>query len=157
MTEKTGTFLVTEADAESAILRDVETGQIHTLSEHDDYERLDVVGATLEAEPPMEVVWTVVEESYRRTVELVDSDLSPTQQAMEIAESQSAGELERVERAGTGEIHVLSVPPAQVDDAVEDVLADEETIARAARVGAVRVEVRSDADAGVLNVRYLPD
>jgi hypothetical protein len=155
MTEKTGTFLVTEADAESAILRDVETGQIHTLSEHDGYERREVVGATIAPEPPMEVVWTVVEESYRRTVELVDSDLSPTQQAMEIAEDQSVGELERVERAGTGEIHVLSVPPAQVDEAVAD--EDEETIARAARVDAVRVEVRSDADAGVLNVRYLPD
>jgi hypothetical protein len=157
MTEKTGTFLVTEVDEESAILQDVETGQIHTLADHDGYERLEVVAATLEAEPPMEVVWTVVEESLRRTVELVDSDLSPTQQAMEIAESQSVGEIERVERAGTGEIHVLSVPPEQVDEAVDDVLEDEETVARAARVDAVRVEVRSDPDAGVLNVRYLPD
>ena len=157
MTEKTGTFLVTEADAESAVLQDVETSQIHTLSEHDGYEQGEVVGATIAAEPPMEVVWTVVEESYRRTVELVDSDLSPTQQAMEIAKSQSVGEVERVERAGTGEIHVLSVPPEKADDAVDDVLEDQETVARAARVGAVRVEVRSDPDAGVLNVRYLPD
>jgi hypothetical protein len=157
MTEKTGTFLVTEADAESAILRDVETGQIHTLSEHDGYEQWEVVGGTIAAEPPMEVVWTVVEESSRRTVELVDSDLSPTQQAMEIADSQAVGEVERVGRAGTGEIHVLSVPSEQVGAAVDDVLEDEETVARAARVDAVRVEVRSDPDAGVLNVRYLPD
>lgn len=157
MTEKTGTFLVTEVDEESAILRDVETGQIHTLAEHDGYERWEVVAATLEAEPPMEVVWTVVEESSRRTVELLDSDLSPTTQAMEIAGEQSVGEVERVERAGTGEIHVLSVPPERVDEAVEDVLTDEETVARAARVDAVRVEVRSDPDEGVLNVRYLPD
>lgn len=157
MTEKTGTFLVTEVDAESAVLRDVETGQIHALGEHDGYERLDVVEATIEAEPPMEVVWTVVDEAARRRVELVDSDLSPTTQAMEIASDQPVGEVERVERAGTGEIHVLSVPPEDVDDAVEDILSDRETVARAARLDAVRVEVRSDADAGVLNVRYLPD
>ena len=157
MTEKTGTFLVTEADEESVVLRDVESGQVHTVAENDGYERHDVVGATIAPEPPMDVVWTVVDESYRRTVEVVDSDLSPTTQAMEVAADQSVGDVERIERAGTGEIHVISVPPAETEDAARDVVEDEETVARAARVQAVRVEVRSDSDEGVLNVRYLPD
>ncbi|WP_435347750.1 DUF5812 family protein [Haloarchaeobius sp. HRN-SO-5] len=157
MSEKTGTFLVTEADEGSAVLRDVETGQIHTVAENDGYERLDVVGATIAPEPPLEVVWNVVEESSRRRVEVVDSDLSPTKQAMDVAADQSVGDVERIERAGTGEIHVVSVPPGETGSAVADVVEDEETVARAARVDAVRVEVRSDADEGVLNVRYLPD
>ncbi|WP_267640844.1 DUF5812 family protein [Haloarchaeobius amylolyticus] len=157
MSEKTATFLVTEADEGSVVLRDVDTGQIHTIDENDGYERHQVVGATIAPVPPMEVVWEVVEEDFRRTVELVDSDLSPTTQAMDIAADQSVGEVERVERAGTGEIHVLSVPPEDTEQAAADVLEDPETIARAARVQAVRVEVRRSVEEGVLNVRYLPD
>ncbi|ERH11837.1 MAG: hypothetical protein J07HB67_00848, partial [halophilic archaeon J07HB67] len=33
-----GTFVVTHADAESAMLRDTDTGQVHTLSENPDLE-----------------------------------------------------------------------------------------------------------------------
>ncbi|WP_435333895.1 DUF5812 family protein [Haloarchaeobius sp. TZWWS8] len=157
MTEKTATFLVTEADDGSVVLRDVNTGQIHTLSENDGFERLMVVEATLAPVPPMEVVWEIREESSRWTVEVVDSDLSPTTQAMEIAEEQEVGDVERVERAGTGEIHVISVPPEQTEEAARDVLEDDETVARAARLDAVRVEVRRSTEEGVLNVRYLPD
>jgi hypothetical protein len=54
------------------------------------------------------------------------------------------------------EILVKDIPET-TESAAQDVLADDETIARAARLGAVRVEVRRDTDAGVLNVRYLPD
>ncbi|WP_435364909.1 DUF5812 family protein [Haloarchaeobius sp. DYHT-AS-18] len=157
MSEKTATFLVTEADEGSAVLRDVDTGQIHTLGENDGYERHQVLGATIAPVPPMEVVWEVVEEDYCHTIELVDSDLSPTTQAMEIAEGLETGDIERVERAGTGEIHVLSVPPEQTEQAAADVLEDPETVARAARVNAIRVEVRRSVEDGVLNVRYLPD
>ncbi|WP_435359538.1 DUF5812 family protein [Haloarchaeobius sp. DFWS5] len=157
MPAKTATFLVTEADEGSAILRDVETGQIHTLDENDGYERLMVVGATLESVPPMDVVWAVEEEDFRRTVDVVDSDLSPTKQALDIAEEQETGDIERVQRAGTGEVHVLSVPPAETEQAAQDVLDDDETVARAARLDAVRVEVRRSVEHGVLNVRYLPD
>lgn len=158
MTATTATFLVTEADADSAVLRDVDSGQIYTLAENDaGYEPFQILGATVEPVPPMDVAYEVVEEDYVQTVELVDTDLSPTTQAMETADSLAEGEVERIERAGSGELHVISVPPAQTEAAAQDVLEDEETIARAARVGAVRVEVRRDADAGVLNVRYLPD
>lgn len=158
MTATTATFLVTAADADSAVLRDVDSGQIYTLADNDaDYEPGQVVGATVEPIPPMDVTYAVVEEDSVRDVELVDSELSPTTQAMETAESLAEGDVERIERAGTGELHVLSVPPETTESAAQDVLADDETIARAARLGAVRVEVRRDTDAGVLNVRYLPD
>lgn len=155
MSEKTGTFVVTHADEESAVLRDVEDSQVHTLSSNPGVEVDDVVTATIAPDPPLEVTWQVVEVEERRRVELVHSDLSPTQQAMELAEGKEAGELVREERAGAGEIHVLKVPEGTADDAAEDVLDDEATLARAARLDAVRVEVRTADD--VVNVRYLPD
>ena len=57
-------------------------------------------------------------------------------------------------RAGEGELHVLTVPEDGTTDAVADVLDDEETLARAARLGVRRVEVRGES--GVVSVRYLP-
>lgn len=158
MTETTATFLVTEADDESVVMRDVDTAQVYTLdaNEHD-LEPEMVVGATVEPVPPMEVVHEVVDVDFAHHVDVVDTDLSPTTQAMEAAEDLAVGEVERIEREGTGELHVLSVPPADTEQAAQDVIADEETIARAGRLGAVRVEVRRDTGEGVLNVRYLPD
>ena len=155
MSEKTGTFLVTHADEESAVVRDVEDSQVHTLSSNPGVEEDDVVTATIAPDPPLEVTWQVIEVEDRRAIELVDSDLSPTQQAVEMAEGQEVGDLVREERAGTGEIHVLKVPEGTADEAAQDVLEDEATLARAARLDAVRVEVRSADD--VVNVRYLPD
>jgi hypothetical protein len=158
MSETTATFLVTEADADSAVLRDVDTGKIYTLAANDDdYEPPDVLGATVEPIPPMNVAYDVVDVDYRRRIDVVDTDLSPTTQAMNVAADLDVGDVERIEREGRGELHVLAVPPADTEDAARDVLDDRETIARAARLDAVRVEVRRDADAGVLNVRYLPD
>ncbi|NHN41549.1 hypothetical protein G9C85_07845 [Halorubellus sp. JP-L1] len=158
MTETTATFLVTEADADSAVLRDVDAGQVYTLADNDaEFEAGTIIGATVAPVPPMDVVYEVVETDYVHRVDVVDTDLSPTTQAMEVAADLDVGEVERIEREGTGELHVLSVPPAETEQAARDVLEDEETIARAGRVGAVRVEVRRDPDAGVLNVRYLPD
>ena len=157
MSEKSGTFFVTHADEGSAVFRDVVDGQVHTMASNPDVVERDVVEATIRPQPPMEVAWEVVEIEERREIEVVDSDLSPTTQAMEIAAEQDVGEIERVERAGTGEIHVLSVPADRTAQAAEDVVDDDATVERAARLGAVRVEVRTDADEGVVNVRYLPD
>ncbi|PSQ29112.1 hypothetical protein BRD03_01105 [Halobacteriales archaeon QS_9_68_17] len=155
MSEKTGTFLVAHADEGSAVLRDVEDSQVHTLSSNPGVEADDVVTATIAPDPPLEVTWQVIAVEERRAVDLVDSDLSPTQQAVGMAEGQAVGDLVREERAGTGEIHVLKVPEGTADEAAQDVLEDEATLARAARLDAVRVEVRS-AD-GIVNVRYLPE
>ncbi|WP_049888300.1 MULTISPECIES: DUF5812 family protein [Natrinema] len=157
MTEKTGTFVVTHAEPDSAVVRDVETAQVHTLGSNPDLEVHDVLEATVAPEPPLDVTWELVDIADRRAIELVDSDLEPTTYEKELAAEAEIGDLVQEERAGTGEIHVFSVPEDEVEPAAQDVLADEETISRAARLEAVRVEVRRSVDDGVLSVRYLPD
>lgn len=164
MTEKTGTFVVTHAEPESAVVRDVETAQVHTLASNPGLEVHDVLEATVAPEPPLEVAWQVVEVEERRSIELVDSDLEPTRHEKELAADAEVGDLVTEERAGTGEIHVFSVPENELEAAANDVLEDEETLSRAARLEAVRVEVRravadgdDGPDCGVLSVRYLPD
>ncbi|MFC7140377.1 DUF5812 family protein [Halosimplex aquaticum] len=151
---KTGTFVVTEADAESAVLRDVSDGQIHTLGSNPDLSVGEAIEATLAAEPPMDVVWTVEEITRRFTVSVEEHDEPPTQQARELAADQPVGEITTRERAGTGEVHVLTVPEESTESAVADVRDDEATVERAARIGVERVEIRSEP--GVVSVRYLP-
>ncbi|WP_290812034.1 DUF5812 family protein [Halovivax sp.] len=157
MTETTGTFVVTHADDDSAVVRNVETARVHTLTSNPELREREVLEATLAPEPPLNVAWELVDVAERRTVDVVDSDLAPTTRSRSAAAETPVGEVTTFERAGSGEIHVLSVPPSDVEDAAADVLTDPETVARAARLGAVRVEVRRDTDEGVLSVRYLPE
>jgi hypothetical protein len=152
---KTATFVVTSLDAEAATLRDVEDQQVITLADASDLEDGEVLRATVEPDPPLEVVYSLAEIHERRTIPIQDVDLEPTGLAKDIAAEQGTGEITRRERAGDGEIHVLTVPPDGTADAVADILADEATLERAARLDAVRVEIRA-AD-GVVSVRYLPD
>jgi len=150
---KQGTFYVTEASDGSAVVRDVTDGQVHTLAENPGVAAGELLEATLEPEPPMEVVWTAeVERTF--TVEPSQSEEPPTQRARETAADQSVGEITRHERAGTGEVHVLTVPDEETESAVDDILEDEATVERAARIGVERVEIR--AEPGVVSVRYLP-
>lgn len=152
-----GTFVVTQAEAESAVLKDVAGGQVHTLGGNPGVEVGDVLEATLAPEPPMEVTWRVVDVAERRSVAVEESDLAPTSRERELAGDQEEGELTREARAGKGEIHVLTVPPERTEAAVADVVEDEGTLVRAAKMEAVRrVEVRSAANEGVVSVRYLP-
>lgn len=152
--EKTGTFLVTHADDASAVLRDVHDAQVHTVDEHPGLEADEVLEATVAAEPPLGVVWSIAEIEARRSIPVAESAESPTALAVDLAAEQAVGEVATRERAGEGEVHVLTVPPERTDDAVDDVLADPETVARAARLGVDRVEVRGGD--GVVSVRYLP-
>ena len=152
--EKTSTFLVTHAEDESAVLKDVHDGQVHTLSSNPGVEEADAVEATVAPDPPMNVTWSVVEVEERRPLTTERSEEPPTVHERETAAEQAVGEISRKERAGTGEIHVLSVPPEDTDEAVGDVLDDEGTLSRAARLGVNRVEVRSED--GVVSVRYMP-
>lgn len=154
MEETTGTFLVTHADGEGAVLRNVETGQVHTLAANPDLEVDEVIEGTVAPEPPIEAVWELREIEERRELSVERSDEPPTSQERAVAADQPVGEVTRLERAGIGELHVLTVPPDRTDRTAEEVLADEETLARAARYGVDRVEVRT-AD-GVVSVRYLP-
>jgi hypothetical protein len=153
-----GRFLVTHADGDSAVLKDVESGQVHTLGENPGVEEHDVLEATVAPEPPMEVTWRVTEVRERRALGVEESDEPPTAQERDLATEVEVGDFVRRERAGEGEIHVLTVPPEEVEAAVADVLDDEGTLARAARLGVARVEVRSTTtgDRGVVSVRYMP-
>jgi hypothetical protein len=153
-----GRFLVTHADGDSAVLKDVESGQVHTLAENPGVKEHDVLEATVAPEPPMEVTWRVTEVRERRALGVEESDEPPTAQERDLATEVEVGDFVRRERAGEGEIHVLTVPPEEVEAAVADVLDDEGTLARAARLGVARVEVRSTTtgDRGVVSVRYMP-
>lgn len=154
MTGREGRFVVTHADEESAVLKDVDRGQVHTLGENPGVEREEIIEGTLESEPPMEVTYRLVEIDARRQLTVEERSEPPTELEREIAAEQEIGDVSRRERAGTGELHVLSVPEADTETAVEDVLDDEATLVRAARLGVDRVEVRSET--GIVCVRYLP-
>ncbi|WP_284013043.1 DUF5812 family protein [Halobaculum litoreum] len=153
--EKDATFLVTHADDDSAVLRDVASGQVHALSSNPGVEEGEAVEGTVAPDPPMNVSWQLVEVHERRHIAVEASDESPTSRSVDVAGDQPVGDLTRLERAGTGELHVITVAEADTEDAVEDVLADAETArARAARLGVNRVEVRSAP--GVVVIRYMP-
>lgn len=150
-----GVFLVTHADDDSAVLRDVERGQVHTLSSNPGLSEDDAVEGVVAPEPPLEVTAELVEVEERRSLSIRASEEPPTKQEREIAADQPVGELTRTERAGIGELHIITVPEEQTEAAVEDVLEDREaTLGRAARLGVNRVEIRSEP--GVVSVRYLP-
>lgn len=155
-TEQSGTFLVTHADSESAMLRNVDSGQVHALASNPGIEEGDVIDGSVGSEPPLEIAWNLTNVESRRSIPIERGEEPPTSQERELAANVAVGEIVREERAGTGELHVLSVPKGEIEDAVADVLDDEETLARAARLGVDRVEVRSDREEGVLSVRYLP-
>jgi hypothetical protein len=155
MTQKEGTFLVTHADEASVTLRAVADSQVLTLSDNPGIEAGTVIEATVEPEPPMEVTYTLVELTEERTIPVETVELEPTTQAKDIAADQPVGQVTTRERAGTGELHVLTVPEGEAESAAAEVVADEATVARAGRLGVDRVEVRT-AD-GVVSVRYLPD
>lgn len=151
----TGTFLVTEVDNDSAILHDVETAQIHTLGEHPNLVAGEVLEATVATQDLMGVTWGIEAVESRREIPIERVDLEPTTLAQELAAEQDVGEITRREREGEGEVHVLTVDVGRTADAAAEVAADEETLARAARLGVDRVEIR--ASDGVLSVRYLPE
>jgi hypothetical protein len=150
---KTSTFLVTAADEETATLRDVVDQQVVTLSENPGLSDDDVIEATVEPEPPLEVAYQVVDVERQWQIPVARSDLEPTTLSKEIATEQSVGDITKRERAGEGEFHVLTVPDAQA--AAEDVLDDVATLERAARLGVDRVEVRVGEE--IVSVRYLPN
>ncbi|QZX98331.1 DUF5812 family protein [Halobaculum rubrum] len=153
--EYDGTFLVTHADDDSAVLRDVDSGQVHTLSSNPGVAEGEAVEGVVAPDPPMNVSWQLVEAHERRQIAVEESEEPPTRHSLDLADDQAVGELTRTERAGTGEIHVISVPEDDTRRAVADVLDDPDTSrTHAARLGVNRVEIRSAP--GVVAVRYMP-
>ena len=155
-TEQSGTFLVTHAEDDSAVLKNVDSGQVHALASNPGVSEGDVIEGTVGSEPPLEVTWNLTDVESRRSISLDHSEEPPTNQERELAADTEVGEVSRAERAGTGELHVLSVPEGEIDKAVADVHDDEGTLARAARLDVNRVEVRTGRDEGTVSVRYLP-
>ena len=154
-TSKEGTFLVTHADEESAVLKDVDDGQVHTLTSNPGVEVNDAIEGVVTSEPPLEVSWQLTDIEERRSLSIEHSEEPPTSQERELAADQADGELTREPRAGIGEIHVLTVEEDGTTEAVDSVLDDSEgTLSRAARLGVNRVEVRFEP--GVVSIRYLP-
>ncbi|WP_416840303.1 DUF5812 family protein [Haloferax sp. DFSO52] len=153
--ERTGIFLVTAADEQSAVLKDVHSGQVHTLSSNPGVSENEVVRGTVAPDPPMNVSWQLVDVETRWTVSVERSSESPTTTSRTVADENPTGELVKRERAGIGEIHILSVPEELTEQAVDDILDDREgLLARAARLEVNRVEIR--ASSGVVSVRYMP-
>ena len=150
----TGTFLVTHADEGSAILQDAASSRVHTLASNPGLTSETVVEGTLRAQQPFGATWELVERETVKEIPVETTDLSPTRQSREAAQQQAVGELTRIERAGEGELHVITVPEDETDGAVADLRDDETTHLQAARVGADRVEIRSAP--GLVVVRYLP-
>jgi hypothetical protein len=152
---KTSTFLVTAADEESAVLKDVTSGQVHTLSSNPGVAVDEALEGTVAPDPPLNVSWQLVEIDRQWCLSIDVSEETPTTWAREAAADQPVGGLSRKERAGTGELHVMTVPEDGTERAVADVVEDREaTLSRAARLGVARVEIRSEP--GVVVVRYMP-
>lgn len=154
--ETESTFLITHAETDTAVLTDVHSGQVHTLSDNPGVEEDDVLAGTIAPEPPLELTWQLTNIEERRSITVERTEQPLTTQERELAAGQSVGEITRKERAGTGEIHVLTVDSEKTEGTVQNVIDDEATRTRAGRLGVERVELRSDADAGVVSVRYLP-
>lgn len=154
MDEKVGTFFVRSADEATAELADVADGQVFALSSNPGLDHGDVVEGRVAADPPLGVSWSLVavDTRYQVTVEAVDEPPAPA--ARTLVEPLSVGELAR-EELPDGERHVLKVPASETAAAIEDLVEQETTRRRAARIGARCAEVRG-AD-GVVAVRYLAE
>lgn len=152
MEEKAGTFLVTAADEATVELADVADGQVVALSSNPGLEAGQVVEGTVSPDPPLGVSWSLVSVDARHRVAVEAVDEPPSDRARTAAAELEAGELAS-EPLDAGELHALRVPPSRTEAAIEDVVADEATRRRAARIGARRVEVRGES--GVVGVRYL--
>lgn len=147
-------FVVTSVDDSTAVLKAVGSGGVFTLTSHPDLEPQEVVVGTVTPEPPLEVSWQLESVEERYSIDFARSPESPTTHARELAADWPTEDVLREERAGTGEIHVLTISPERTEQAVDDVLEDEATLVRAAKLGVKRVEVRSES--GLVCVRYLP-
>jgi len=106
--------------SDSAVLKDVHDGQVHTLSSNPGLTVDDALEATVAPDPPMEVTYQIVEIMEQRALSIAESEEPPTVHERELATETETGELAREERAGVGEIHVLTPPEEDTADAVSD-------------------------------------
>jgi hypothetical protein len=145
-----GTFLVTHADPEHAVLRNVETAQVHTLADTPDVAVDDVLEATLES-GPMGVTWSIAAIHDRRTVRIERLDDPPAEHAVAAVADGDLGGGVTLEPDDALLVDAMAVTE-DADAPLAELATDDATRSRAARLGATRVELR--AGDGVVTVRY---
>jgi len=145
---KAAVFYVLRTDEESAVLQDVASGQVHALAGNPGLDAGTVVEATIEPVPPTGAAWELTELTDTRDIEVTAVEGSPHEDAVEAAPDET-GELAQLAVDGDT-VHVIAVPDPET--AVADVVEDDATLTRAARLGAERVEVRTGE--GFISVRY---
>ena len=152
MTETSGRFFVTHVDSNSAILKDVFDGGVYSVEDSSSIEPNQVVECTLKAVPPMLVTWEFQTIQTQWSLDIEYNSTPPATQARSLAKDGSPGELIQEPLEREGELHVLPVPESETDAIVDDIIADEATRVRAARMESNRVEVRSQP--GLITIRY---
>ena len=158
MEEVTGRFYVKHTEDVAVTLHEIGTEGIYTLVENPGLEVHQILDATLVENPPLGVSYLIEELHEQRTVPVEYSDELPTRQVQQLAtdmEHDQAAAIER-EGEGEGEIHIIHVAPEDVAETAEYLDDDETTYKNAAEFGVERVEIRTDEDAGIVSIRYLP-
>ncbi|MFB6162049.1 MAG: DUF5812 family protein [Halococcoides sp.] len=143
-------YVVDHRDEETATLRNVTSGQIHTIVDPPDVSEDEALVADL-TENTDGMTWSIESIDRRWTVTIGASDQPPGDRARAAAADCSVGEIARVDRS-SGALHVIPVPELETKAAVRDVLDDDATLDRAVRLGTDRVEIRHEP--GLIAVRY---
>lgn len=153
---RSGTYYVKYAEDSAITLHNVETAEICTLIENPGIETHDIIEATLIAQPPMEVSYLIKDLREHYSIDIEQSPEPPTRQILEIAGEMDENEVIPIEREGEGEIHILKIASEKVEQTAEEMDDEENAYKNAAENGVDRVEIRTDEQAGVVSIRYLP-
>lgn len=156
MEEVTGRFYVKHTEDVAVTLHEIGTEGIYTLVENPGLEVHQILDATLVENPPLGVSYLIEELHEQRTVPVEYSDEPPTRQVQQLATDMEHDQAAAIEREGEGEIHIIHVAPEDVAETAEYLDDDETTYKNAAEFGVERVEIRTDEDAGIVSIRYLP-
>ncbi|PSP44609.1 hypothetical protein BRC69_07865 [Halobacteriales archaeon QH_6_66_25] len=156
MEEVTGRFYVKHTEDVAVTLHEIGTEGIYTLVENPGLEVHQILDATLVENPPLGVSYLIEEIHEQRTIPVEYSDEPPTRQVQQLATDMEHDQAAAIEREGEGEIHIIHVAPEDVAETAESLDDDETTYKNAAEFGVERVEIRTDEDAGIVSIRYLP-
>lgn len=146
-----GIFLVTHDDEGGTILQDVGSGRIHPVPEDTDLIDGDAFTGTIESIPPLGVLWEIHEKQDSWSISLERGQNPPTSEEQDIATATSQGAV-HTECRGDHELHVMAIEDRDESAVAEEIIEDEETKARAARLEANRVVVRTGD--GLVTVTY---
>jgi len=154
-TRVTGRFVVTAADAESLMVRGVDSAQVLTVTDPTDLDRWTVFDATLEHADTLGLTMRATSIDHQFMVQIDDQEERPTSRSRSVVTSLDAGASTFLPRQDAGGTDVIALADADHVAARRTMAADvEPVVMRAARLDVSRVELRSAP--GILSVRYLP-